>query len=266
MATSLTFPHPASYQQWAIDFEEFAGLPQTPAETAIISAWEQAENPVSQVGGYTAAGGYNALNTSLKSGSSGLEPGSSFIPVYPDVQTADAATLATLEQSNYAPELAALQAQSGSGLVSALGSPGHVWGTSASLVGKILGTGASTSTSGANSNGGNTTGATAGAVTTTADTASSQSSNTGVQVLATLDKVMNASGLSVLNPIDDAKVIVARGAAVMLGLLFLVAGGAILVKELLGSEQAQSLLNSAGPIGGAAGTLTEAAPIAALAA
>jgi hypothetical protein len=77
---------------------------------------------------------------------------------------------------------------------------------------------------------------------------------------------MNASGLSVLNPIDDAKVIVARGAAVMLGLLFLVAGGAILVKELLGAEQAQSLLNGAGPIGTGARRLTAAAPIAALAA
>lgn len=262
MAT-LTYANPNSYQQWATDFEEFAGLPQTAAETALISAWEQAENPVNQVGGYTAAGGYNALNTSLKSGSSGLEPGSSFIPVYPNIQAADAATLATLDQPNYAPELDALEKQSGPGLVAALGSPGHVWGTSASLVGKILGVGASTATSAANKST-NATGA--AAPTTTADTASAQSSNTGVKVLASLDTVMNASGLNALNPIDDAKVIVARGTAVLLGLLFLVAGGAILVKELLGSQSAQGLLNATGPIGGAAEGITEAAPIAALAA
>jgi hypothetical protein len=264
MAT-LTYANPASYQQWATDFEEFAGLPTTAAETALISAWEQAENPASQVGSYTAKGGYNALNTSLSTGSSGLEPGSSFIPVFPNVQAADAATLATLKQANYAPELAALEAQSPSGLLAALGSPGHVWGTSTSLLSKILGTGASTATAGNNSNGGNSTGTTATSATT-ADSQSAQSSNTGVRVLSTLDTVMNAGGLSALNPIDDAKVIVARGAAVLLGLLFLVAGGAILVKELLGAEQAQQLLGSTGPIGSGAGAITDAAPIAALAA
>lgn len=266
MAVNLTYADPASYQQWATDFEEFAGLPTTAAETSIISAWEQAENPASQVGGYTAAGGYNALNTSLTTGSSGLEPGSSFIPVYPNVEAADTATLDTLEQSNYAPELAALQNQSGSDLVSALGSPGHIWGTSASLVSKILGTGASTAVA-SNSSGNQTGSKTSTATpTTTADTQSAASTNTGVRVLATLDSVMNATGLSVLNPIDDAKVIVARGAAVLLGLLFLVAGGAILVKELLGSEQAQSLLNATGSIGSGASGIVEAAPIAALAA
>jgi hypothetical protein len=161
MATAtVPYSNPNSYQQWAEDLETYAGLPQTPQETAVISAWEQSENPVSQVGDYTGSGGFNALNTSLKTGSSGLEPGSSFIPVYPDVVTALSATWSTLSQSNYAPEKAALEAQSGPALVSALGSPGHVWGSSPSLVSEILGTGASTATSGG-TGGGPATGAAA---------------------------------------------------------------------------------------------------------
>lgn len=267
---ALTYSNPASYQQWATDFEEFAGLPQTAAETALISAWEQAENPVSQVGGYTAKGGYNALNTSLGTGASGLEPGSSFIPVYPDIQTADAATLATLKQANYAPELDALEAQSGPGLVAALGSPGHVWGTSASLVGKILGVGASTATAAGTANkSSNKTGTSSGSgAGSTADTQSAQSTNAGVKILAGLDQMMNGSGglFSALNPVNDAKIIIARAGAVVLGLLFMVAGGAILVKDLLGAEQAQQLLSSTGDLGAGAGAIAEAAPIAALAA
>lgn len=148
MAGTIPYSNPASYQQWAADLEAYMGLPTTATETNIISAWEQAENPVSQVGGYTSHGGYNALNTSLKTGSSGLEPGSSFIPTFPNIQAALAATSSTLEQGNYAPELAALQQQSGQGLVNALGSPGHVWGTSPSLVAEILHTGPSTAQGG----------------------------------------------------------------------------------------------------------------------
>lgn len=267
---ALPYPNPSTYQEWATDFEIFAGLPTSPQETAIISAWEQSENPASQVGGYTSAGGYNALNTSLKTGSSGLEPGSSFIPVYPDINTALAATLSTLKQPNYAPELDALESQSGSGLVSALGSPGHVWGSSPSLVAKILGTGASTapgSNSHSNKTGTSSGGGTTGA-TTTADSQSAQSSNTGVRVLASLDTLMNGGSgiLSGLNPINDAKIIIARAGAVVLGLMFVIAGGAILIKDLLGAEQANMLLNSTGGLGGAAGAIAEAAPIAALAA
>lgn len=268
-STALPYADPSTYQEWATDFEDFAGLPTTAAETAIISAWEQAENPASQVGGYTAAGGYNALNTSLTTGSSGLEPGSSFIPVFPNVQAADAATLATLQQANYAPELDALESQSGSGLVAALGAPGHVWGTSPSLVSKILGTGASTASGGTagNNASGNKTGSTS-AQGSTADTLSAQSSNTGVRVLSALDTVMNGSGglLSGLNPVNDAKIIIARAGAVFLGLLFMVAGGAILIKDLMGAEQAQALLNNTGALGAGAGTIAEAAPLAALAA
>lgn len=158
MAT-VPYSQPNSYAQWAQDLEAFMGLPTTPAETTLISAWEQSENPVNQVGSYTSHGGYNALNTSLKTGSSGIEPGSSFIPTFPDVTSALAATASTLRQSNYAPELAALQAQSGPGLVSALGSPGHVWGSSPSLVSQILGEGPSTATSGG-TGGGPATGST----------------------------------------------------------------------------------------------------------
>lgn len=266
---TITYSDPSSYQQWATDFEEFAGLPTTAAETAIISAWEQSENPASQVGGYTAQGGYNALNTSLKTGSSGLEPGSSFIPVFPDIKSALAATLSTLQQPNYAPELDALEQQSGPGLVAALGSPGHVWGSSPSLVSKILGTGASTAVAGKNTST-NKTGTSSGntGAGATADTVSAQSTNTGVKVLATLDQVMNGGGgiLSSLNPVNDAKIIIARAGAVLVGLLFLVAGGAILIKDLVGAEQAQALLGSTGDLGAGAGSIVEAAPIAALAA
>lgn len=156
---TVPYSQPNSYAQWAQDLEAFMGLPTTAAETKLISAWEQSENPVNQVGSYTSKGGFNALNTSLKTGSSGLEPGSSFIPVFPDITSALAATSSTLRQSNYAPELAALQAQSGPGLVSALGSPGHVWGSSPSLVSQILGEGPSTATSGG-TGGGPATGST----------------------------------------------------------------------------------------------------------
>lgn len=148
MAPTLPYSQPATYQQWARDLEVYGGLPQTATEDKIISAWEQSENPVSQIGSYTSHGGYNALNTSLKTGSSGIEPGSSFIPTFPDIQSAIAATWSTLTQQNFAPELAALQQQSGSALVAALGSNGHVWGSSPSLVAEILGTGPSTASNG----------------------------------------------------------------------------------------------------------------------
>jgi hypothetical protein len=267
ITTSLPYPNPTSYQEWATDFEIFAGLPTSPQETAIISAWEQSENPASQVGGYTKQGGYNALNTSLKTGSSGLEPGSSFIPVYPDINAALSATLSTLQQPNYAPELDALESQSGSGLVAALGSPGHVWGSSPSLVSKILGTGASTTHANASSNKTGTASGTGAGAQSTADTQSAQSTNAGVKVLASLDTVLNGGGfLSALNPLNDAKVIIARAGCVMLGLMFLVAGGFVLVKDLLGAEQAQGLLSGTGPIGAGAGAITKAAPVAALAA
>lgn len=156
MAT-VPYSDPNSYAQWAEDLEAFAGLPTTAGETKLISAWEQSENPVNQVGSYTSHGGFNALNTSLKTGSSGLEPGSSFIPTFPDIGSALAATWSTLSQSNYAPEKQALEDQSGPELVSALGAPGHVWGSSPSLVSQILGEGPSTATSGGTGGGAATT-------------------------------------------------------------------------------------------------------------
>lgn len=188
---TLPYTDPASYQQWADDLEAYGGLPQTPQETAIISAWEQSENPVNQVGSYTKQGGYNALNTSLTAGSSGLEPGSTFIPVFPTALNAIQATWATLNQSNYAPELAALKHQSGPELISALGAPGSVWGSNPATVSQILGEGASTATS----KGGVAAPATTGGTGTTVNL-------TGFgAILQSLDTVMNPTGGSTLTQI-----------------------------------------------------------------
>lgn len=149
-----------TYQQWAADLityaDELGGkLPQTAGEVGIISAWEQSENPVSQIG----AGYQNPLNATLKSAggqqlANGTEPGSSFVPTYPNVIAGLQATWDELNQGasdapgNYAPELTALENQSGSGLVSALGTPGSVWGSSPSLVRQILSEGASSASNG----------------------------------------------------------------------------------------------------------------------
>lgn len=154
--TTVPYGTPNTYQQWAEDLITYADqlggkLPNTGAEVSVISAWEQSENPVSQIG----KGYFNPLNATLKTAggtqlSNGTEPGSSFVPTYPSVINGLVATWDELNQGpsdapgNYAPELSALENQSGSQLVTALGTKGSVWGSSPSLVSQILGQGAST--------------------------------------------------------------------------------------------------------------------------
>lgn len=203
--TAVTVPYgtPNTYQQWAQDLVTYAdelggSLPNTPGELSLISAWEQAENPVSQIG----TGYYNPLNTSVRSAggvtlANGTEPGSSFIPTFPNVIAGLEATWATLNQGpadspgNYSPELNALESDSPSGLVSALGTSGSIWGTSPTTVGEILGSGASTESN----NEGGATSITGTASSVPASSAGSSSTSTAAPG-ATL-----ASGLNA-NPLD----------------------------------------------------------------
>lgn len=223
MAT-IPYSNPSTYQQWAADLEAYGGLPTTQAETTLISAWEQSENPASQVGSYTSHGGFNALNTSRKTNaagqnlSTGIEPGSSFIPTFGNITDALAATWATLNQSNYAPELQALQQQSDQGLVNALGSPGHVWGSSPSLVASILKTGPAT---GSGSGGGPVTGG-AGATTASFPGGSLDPLNIPGEIAGAGGGAIASGILGVINTITaPLKAFVVNSALVVFGVLLL---------------------------------------------
>jgi hypothetical protein len=142
-SSAIPFLNPSTYEQYAEDLIDYGGLPNTTAEVNEISSWEQAEAPASQL----TSGNLNPLNTSRRTNAqgqtvaNGTEPGSSFIPTFPNIGASLAATWATLNQTkapgDYAPELASLQDQNVQQLVGALGTPGSIWGTNPGTVAKI---------------------------------------------------------------------------------------------------------------------------------
>jgi hypothetical protein len=243
--TPVTVPYgnANTYQQWAEDLITYADqlggkLPNTGGEVSLISAWEQSENPVSQIGkGYN-----NPLNATLKSAggvqlANGTEPGSSFVPTYTNAIAGLEATWDELNQGpsdapgNYAPELSALENQSGSGLVSALGTPGSVWGSSPSTVSKILSEGASTAS---NNQGGATplTGTATSPGTVNATDVLNLNPGDGFGIPGAIAGGVESAGESLLSPIFN---FIENAGFVFLGVILVVVALVILARAGMNS-------------------------------
>lgn len=98
------------------------------------------------------------------------------------------------------------------------------------------------------------------------DSQSSQGTN-AARIFADLDSLLNASGtLGVLNPIEDAKIIIARGAIVFGGLILFTAGLVLIVEAVggTGRKAVSGAVSASGTIGSTAkGVAATAAKVAA---
>lgn len=81
--------------------------------------------------------------------------------------------------------------------------------------------------------------------------ATAQSGKSGLRILSDLDGLMNAKGLAVLNPLDDAKVILVRAAVIGAGFVLGIAGVALITSALWGKTPAP-VKDAAEATGGAA--------------
>lgn len=152
---ALQYPNPTTYQQWATDLLDYMGDPVTASNVAAISAWEQAEEPLSQF-----LVGWNPLNTERGTGSAGTKAaeGAPNIPTFPSLQSGLAATADTIDQSNFSAIAATLR---GGNATATLGNVldedtngESAWGTSGTLVNKILEDGGASIASGNSEAGG----------------------------------------------------------------------------------------------------------------
>lgn len=248
---------PASFATSLLDA---IGAPATPANVSFVEGWETLEG-----GAFNNAAAYNPLNTSYQlPGSVSFTSGSpgGGVQAYGSGQQGIAATAKTLLTSYYTGIVNALrgnnQTAAAEALVASPWAASHYGGDPAKVL-KAADLAYSNINGGSSPSGSlipppGATLNTDGQVPqgTLAGTSSAQSLSSAPRILSSIDTVLNAHGLKALNPLDDARVVLARGSGIMLGGILGLAGLGILVAAVVTSKPAGQAKSTAKTVAGTA--------------